>query len=203
MARNHEDMASDPSFRPGRPQPATSNVEIPDHDLRYPIGQFEHVDELAPEQRMRKIAHIKSAPLRLEQALQDLHDLQLDTAYRPARSTVRQVVHHLPDSHLNGYLRMKWALTEDQPTIKPYDQDAWSALPDATRGSIDMSLALLDAVHRRWAHLLGRMTPDQFQRQFDHPESGTMTLDCLLAEYAWHGRHHIAQITALRDRRGW
>ena len=172
-------------------------------DLRYPIGPFEHVDRLSTEQRMRKIADIESAPLRLEQALRGLGDLQLDTAYRPGGWTVRQVVHHLPDSHMNGYIRTKWALTEDEPTIKPYNQDAWSALPDAAGGSVDMSLALLDALHRRWAHLLLSVTPDQFQRRFDHPESGTMTIDCLLAEYAWHGRHHIAQITALRERRSW
>jgi uncharacterized damage-inducible protein DinB len=180
-----------------------SDVQTPISDIRYPIGRFEHIDELSPEQRMRKIAHIKSAPLRLEQALQGLHDLQLDTACRPGGWTVRQIVHHLPDSHLNGYLRMKWALTEDEPTIKQYDQDAWSALPDATRGSVDMSLALLDAIHRRWAHLLLCLTPDQYQRRFDHPESGPMTIDGLLAEYAWHGGHHIAQITVLRERRGW
>lgn len=177
--------------------------EGPDFELRFPIGRFEHIDELGPEERVRKIAHIKSAPLRLEQALKGLNDLQLDTPYRSGGWTVRQVVHHLPDSHLNGYLRMKWALTEDEPTIKPYNQDAWSTLPDAKSGSIAMSLALLDAVHRRWAHLLGSMTPDQYHRKMHHPESGTMTLDCVLAEYAWHGRHHIAHITSLRDRRGW
>ncbi|MFC2086065.1 YfiT family bacillithiol transferase [Bacteroidota bacterium] len=181
----------------------TTRVQPPEADLRYPIGPFEHIEELSPEQRMRKIAHIKSAPLRLEQAVKGLHDLQLDTPYRPGGWTIRQVVHHLPDSHLNGYLRMKWALTEDVPTIKPYDQDAWSALPEATQAPIDMSLALLDAVNRRWAHLLLSLTPEQYQLRLHHPESGTMTLDCLLAEYAWHGRHHIAQITSLRDRKRW
>jgi hypothetical protein len=181
----------------------TSSVETPELDARFPIGPFEHVEELSPEQRMRKIAHIKSAPLRLEQAIQGLNNLQLDTPYRRNGWTLRQVVHHLPDSHLNGYVRMKLALTEDDPTIRPYDQDAWSALPEVAEGSVDMSLALLDAVSRRWAHLLLSMTPDQFARRLHHPESGTMTLDCVLAEYAWHGRHHIAHITTLRDQRRW
>ena len=159
----------------------TSDVQSQTSDLRYPIGPFEPIDELGPERRMRKIAHIKSAPLRLEQALQGLDDLQLDTPYRPGGWTVRQVVHHIPDSHLNGYVRMKWALTEDEPTIRPYDQDAWSALPDATGGPVDMSLALLDAIHRRWAHLLLSLTPDQYQRRLNNPESGIMTLDGLVA----------------------
>ena len=179
------------------------NAEQEKVDLRFPIGPFEHVDELTPEQRMRKIAEIESAPLRLEQAIRGLGKIQLDTPYRPGGWTVRQVVHHLPDSHLNGYLRMKWALTEDEPLIKPYDQDAWSTLPDAREGGIDMSLALFDAIHRRWAHVLLSLTPQQFERRLNHPESGMMTIDYLLADYAWHGRHHIAQIKSLRERMNW
>lgn len=180
---------------------STSNGQ-PVDELRFPVGRFEHIDRLAPEQRMRRIAELEAAPLRLEQTIRGLNDFQLDTPYRPGGWTAKQVVHHLADSHLNGYLRLKWTLTEDEPTIKPYDQDAWSALPDAA-DDVKMSLALLDALHARWARLLMSMTPEQFSLKLYHPESGTMTLDCLLAEYAWHGRHHIAHIRGLRERRNW
>lgn len=173
-----------------------------DKDLRYPIGPFHSVDELSVEQRMRRIAEIESAPLRLEQAIHGLSETQLDTSYRPGGWTIRQVVHHLPDSHLNGYARMKWALTEDNPIVKTYSQDAWASLPDSSE-SVDVSLALLDALHRRWAHLLLDLEPEQFQRRFRNPESGEMTIDGLVALYAWHGRHHVAQIRSARERRGW
>lgn len=177
-------------------------IEGGDVDLRYPIGPFQPVDELTAEQRMRRIAEIESAPLRLEQAIDGLSEFQLDTSYRPGGWTIRQVVHHLPDSHLNGYARLKWALTEDNPVIKTYDQDAWASLPDSTE-SVDVSLALLDALHRRWAHLLLDLEPDHFRRRFRNPESGEMTIDGLVALYAWHGRHHITQIRSVRERKGW
>jgi uncharacterized damage-inducible protein DinB len=177
-------------------------IESEGPDLRYPIGPYESVDELSPKERMRRIAQIEAAPLRLELAIRGLNDLQLDSPYRPGGWTVRQVVHHIPDSHLNGYVRTKWALTEDEPAIKTYDQDAWSRLPDASE-PVAMSLALLDAIHRRWAHLFLSLEPAQFQRTLNHPESGLMTVDNLLDNYAWHGRHHTAQINALRTRRGW
>ncbi|HMB90707.1 MAG TPA: putative metal-dependent hydrolase, partial [Rhodothermales bacterium] len=136
-------------------------------------------------------------------AVQGLTDDQLDTPYRPDGWTVRQVVHHVPDSHLNSYVRFKWALTETEPLIKTYDQDGWSTLPDARTASIEMSLILLDAIHERWLALLQGLSEDDFARTFKHPEWGLVRLDQNLAIYAWHGKHHVAHIMGLRERKGW
>ncbi len=171
-------------------------------DLQYPVGRFTPVMTLTPGQRKECIEQIAQAPELLRRAVTGLDDRQLDTPYRPDGWTVRQVVHHVPDSHLNAYVRFKLALTEDQPTIKPYDQARWSQLPD-TRAPVDLSLALLAALHQRWVLLLRGMGPADFARRINHPESGVMTGDGLLAMYSWHGRHHIAHITGLRDRMGW
>jgi len=128
---------------------------------------------------------------------------QLDTPYRPGGWTVRQVVHHVPDSHLNAYVRFKLALTEDSPTIKPYDEAAWAKLADTAETPVEVSLQLLESLHARWVRLLESMTEADFARQFHHPESGTMSLDTYLSGYAWHCRHHVAHITQLRARMGW
>jgi hypothetical protein len=148
------------------------------------------------------VAAIAELPMRMRAAVAGLTDAQLETPYRPGGWTVRQVVHHVADSHLHAYIRLKFALTEEQPTIKPYDQDAWAALPDC-RLPIEASLALLDGVHARWAALYRSLAPEQFERVFHHPETGLVTVDGQLQLYAWHSRHHVAHITSLRAREGW
>ena len=170
---------------------------------RFPIGRPEMPAAITPAQRAEFIREIEAAPASLRAAVKGLGDAQLDTAYREGGWTVRQVVHHVPDSHLNAYVRVKLALTEDEPTIKPYIEQRWSELPDATRGAVGMSLSLLDAIHERWVECLRAMSPADFARTFRHPERGVMTIDQLLALYAWHGKHHVAHITELRKRRGW
>ncbi len=175
----------------------------PAPDLRYPIGRFRPPEQVTAEDRREWIAEIESAPARLRSAVEWLSDKQLDTPYRPGGWTVRQVVHHLPDSHMNSYVRFRLALTEDEPVIKPYLEDRWATLPDAATSPPGMSLDLLDALHRRWAALLNSLTPEQLQRTFRHPELGLRTLEWNLGLYAWHCRHHLAHIEALRGRMGW
>ena len=172
-------------------------------DLRYPVGKFHWKGELTDSDRADLIAQIAEAPARLRDAAKGLTPEQLDTPYRPEGWTVRQVVHHLPDSHLNAYVRLRLALTEEQPTIKPYEEQAWAQLPDAKTGPIEMSLNLLEALHDRWVRLWYSLTADQFGRVFVHPEHGPRTVDWLVFLYAWHGRHHTAHITELRKQRGW
>lgn len=172
-------------------------------DLSYPIGKFDWSAPVPPEARQPAIQDIANAPARLREAVRGLDAAQLDTPYRPEGWTVRQVVHHVADSHINSYVRFRLALTEDSPLIKPYDQVAWAALPDARTAPVDLSLALLDGLHSRWAALLGTLTDAEFARTFRHPEIGTVRLDTNLALYAWHGRHHTAHITGLRQRSGW
>jgi uncharacterized damage-inducible protein DinB len=173
-------------------------------DPRYPIGPFRYSGKLDPESRARCIAEIGAAPGHLRAAVADLMPTQLDTRYREGGWTVRQVVHHVPDSHLNAYTRFKLALTEDEPTIKPYDEARWAELPDVRAAPVETSLTLLECLHRRWVLLLRELTAADFSRKFKHPEQGrTIELDEVLAMYAWHGRHHVAQITSLRDRMGW
>ena len=173
-------------------------------DLRYPIGKFERPASVSAAERARNVDVIAAAPDALRGAVRGLDDVQLDTPYRPDGWTVRQVVHHVPDSHLNAYVRFKLALTESVPTIKPYDEAAWAALPDS-RAPIDDSLALLDALHARWVRLMRATPAADFARTFVHPErpGAPMTLDVMTAMYAWHGRHHVAHVTALRERLGW
>jgi uncharacterized damage-inducible protein DinB len=140
----------------------------------------------------------------LRAAVTGLTDAQLDTPYRPGGWTVRQVVHHVPDSHMNAYTRFKLALTEDVPTIKPYDEAKWAELDDSKSKMVEHSLALLEALHARWVFLLERLKPADFDRKLNHPEwDAPMTLDMLLALYAWHGKHHVAHVTELRKRSGW
>jgi uncharacterized damage-inducible protein DinB len=172
-------------------------------DIRYPIGQCQYDGELTEDQRKQLIGDIAEAPGRLRLTVRGLSAEQLDTPYRPDGWTVRQVVHHLPDSHLNAFIRFKLALTEDKPTIKPYHENLWAELPDSRTAPVEISLALLESLHSRWVVLLRSMTPSDFARTFVHPERGVQTLDRTLALYAWHGNHHIAHITTLRKRKGW
>jgi len=177
---------------------------VTDADLRYPIGRFEYEDGRAAERRPAWIADVAALPEQLRAAVAGLAPGQLDTPYRPGGWTVRQVVHHVPDSHLNAYTRFKLALTEPEPTIKPYDEGAWAELEDVRATPPDVSLALIDALHDRWVRLLRAMGPDDFARTFRHPDKGrALALDEALALYAWHGRHHVAHITGLRDRMAW
>lgn len=174
-----------------------------DVDLAYPIGKFEwpgHVDASARESFVREIA---IAPAVLRRTVERLTDRQLDTRYRPGGWTVRQVVHHLPDSHVNAYVRFKLALTESEPTIRTYDEAQWARIPEAEKGPIALSLALLDALHERWVASIRSLAPQSFERTFRHPDLGVMSLNQQLAHYAWHGRHHIAHITSLAAREGW
>ena len=171
-------------------------------DLRFPIGEFVMPVPVTPKLRADAIAAIAELPVKMRDAVRGLSEAQLDTPYRPGGWTVRQVVHHVPDSHLNAYVRVKLALTEDNPTIKPYDQDAFAGLPDQ-RLPIDMSLSLLDSLHARWVVVLKALTPQQFARPLYHPEIGAITIDYQVQTYGWHSRHHVAHITRLREREGW
>ena len=172
-------------------------------DESHPIGRFEPPGTLDGNLRDLLIGQLAAAPERLRAAVSGLKAAQLDTAYREGGWTVRQVVHHLPDAHVNAYVRFKLALTEDEPAIRPFDQTRWGALPDAREGAVEPSLALLEALHVRWLACIRAMAPSDFARRIHHPQRGLMTLDDLLALYAWHGRHHVAQIMTLRERRGW
>lgn len=176
----------------------------PQPDLRYPIGRFQFPSAVTPVQRGRWIEEIAAAPGHLRAATKGLTNPQLDTPYRPGGWTVRQVAHHVFDSHVNAYIRTKLALTEDGPTIKPYQEARWAELADY-RAPIGESLDLLDLLHRRWVRVLEAMAPDDFQRRFVHPEypGAPMTLEWLAALYAWHGAHHVAHITQLARREGW
>jgi hypothetical protein len=170
-------------------------------DLRYPIGRFDGI--YCEEQKPQYIADIEKTPARLRAAVQGLTSTQFDSPYRPGGWTVRQVVHHLPDSHMNSYVRFKLALTEDEPTIKPYAEDRWAELADTNSTPIETSLMLLESLHGRWVTLLRSLTPEQWKRSFRHPELGLMSLEKTLALYAWHSRHHVSQIACLREREGW
>ena len=176
-----------------------------DQDLRFPIGPFDFAAQVDPNDAPRWIAEIAALPAELRSAVAGLGDAELDTPYRDGGWTVRQVVHHLPDSQLNGYVRLRLALTEDCPVIRPYDQALWAELPDACTAPVELSLDLLEAVIRRWVALLEILGPTELARTWQHPEEEGLELriDTLLAIYAWHGRHHVAQIRALRERRGW
>ena len=172
-------------------------------DLQYPVGKFEMEAEINEAQRRELIESLAAAPAKLRAAVEGLSPQQLDTPYRPGGWTVRQVVHHVPDSHLNCYTRFKLGLTEEEPTIKPYDENRWAELADVRTTPIAVSLALLDALHERWATLLRATSAAEFKRTFRHPDSGVLTLETQLRLYEWHGRHHTAHITSLRARMGW
>jgi uncharacterized damage-inducible protein DinB len=172
-------------------------------DLRYPIGKFHYEGTPTEDQRKKYLDEIEQAPAKLRAAVEGLSDQQLNTPYRPDGWTVRQLTHHVPDSHLNAYIRFKLALTEEEPTIKPYAEDRWAQLADTPATPVEVSLTLLDSLHARWIRLLRSLKPEDWKRTFRHPELGLMPLEKNLALYAWHGRHHVAHITALRGRSGW
>ncbi|HXN64775.1 MAG TPA: putative metal-dependent hydrolase [Candidatus Acidoferrales bacterium] len=173
------------------------------NDPRYPIGKLEKKGPFTPAERSHMVESIATAPAQLRAATKGLDDRQLDTPYREGGWTVRQVIHHVADSHMNSYVRFRLALTEKEPTIKAYDEKLWAELPDARKAPVDTSLAMLDAMHHRWVILLRSFKPEDFARTMRHPERGPMTLDDSLAIYEWHGRHHAAHITELRKRNGW
>ncbi len=171
-------------------------------DPRYPVGPLEKHAAYSGEERTAFIQTIQDAPERMRRAVAGLTDAQLDTPYREGGWTVRQLVHHVPDSHLNAYTRFKLALTEDAPTIKPYDEKGWANLPDS-KLPIDVSLTMLTALHSRWTVLLRSMTDSDWKRAFNHPDNGLTTLEQALATYEWHSRHHVAHVTALCERMNW
>jgi uncharacterized damage-inducible protein DinB len=172
-------------------------------DPRFPIGRFTPVASLTPDRRSELIGQIADAPAALRTAVRGLSADQLRTPYRDGGWTVAQVVHHLPDSHMNACVRTRLALTEDVPNVVPYKEAMWADLADATSVAIEPSLQLLEALHARWAVLLRSLAPEQFARTFRHPDRGEMSIDSTVALYAWHGRHHVAHVTSLRERHGW
>ena len=172
-------------------------------DSRYPIGKFQRQQTITDQQRTELIQHIADAPARLRAAIQGLNEQQLNTPYRDGGWTVRQVVHHLPDSHLNAYIRFKLAMTEDKPIIKTYHEELWAELPDARSAPVENSLSLLESLHLRWVMFLRSLSPADFAKTFNHPDHGIMNLDFLVQLYGWHGKHHVAQITSLRERKSW
>ncbi len=171
-------------------------------DPRYPVGPLTHKAAYSPDERAAMIQTIQDAPATMRAAVAGLTDAQLDTPYRDGGWTVRQVVHHVPDSHINAYTRMKLALTEDAPTIKPYDEAGWAQLADSSL-PIDVSLTLLEALHARWTVLLRAIPDTGWTRTFNHPDNGCTTLEQALATYDWHSRHHVAHVAALRAKMGW
>jgi len=172
-------------------------------DPRFPIGNFHYDGPPTTEQKQQFIAEIASTPANLRAAIKGLSDAQLDIPYRDGGWTVRQVVHHVPDSHMNSYVRFKLALTENEPTIKTYAENRWAELADTKATPVEVSLTLLDSLHDRWVRLLRSLTPEEWNRTFRHPELGPMTLEKALAIYAWHGQHHVAHITELRNKMAW
>ena len=172
-------------------------------DQRYPVGPFTFEGTLSPAERLTLIDQIAATPEKMRAAVAGLSEEQLDTPYRPEGWTVRQVVHHVPDSHLNSYVRFKLALTEENPTIRAYDENLWANTDDARTAPVEVSLDLLEALHRRWVLFLRSFEDKDFARTFNHPELGSVSVDKNVALYAWHGRHHVAHITSLRERMGW
>lgn len=172
-------------------------------DLRYPIGKFSAPAQISAQDLQGAIDAIAALPAELRAETAGLTDAQLDTPYRPDGWTVRQLIHHVADSHMNSYVRFRLALTENEPTIKPYDEAKWALLPDARHEAIGVSLELLDALHRRWTILLRSFSAADWVRTFRHPEAGVMRLDTTALLYAWHSRHHLAHITNLKTRNNW
>jgi DinB superfamily len=172
-------------------------------DPRYPIGKFTFNGSPDEAQRQKFISDIEQTPAALRSAVKGLSSQQIETPYRDGGWTVRQVTHHVSDSHMNGYIRFKLGLTEDVPTIKPYMEDRWANLGDVQSTPLEVSLSLLDALHHRWVRLLRSLEPQDWKRSFNHPELGIVPLEKNLALYSWHGRHHVAHITELRKKMGW
>jgi len=172
-------------------------------DPRYPIGKFEMPQNVTPDLRTEAIRHIAAVPEKMRAAVKGLNDAQLDTPYRDGGWTVRQVVHHVPDSHMNAYIRCRLTLTEKEPAIKPYEESAWAKLEDAAHAPVEVSLRLLEPLHERWVRLLRSVKTEEFSRTLVHPDFGVKTMDWLLFLYSWHGKHHVAHVTQLREQRGW
>ncbi len=172
-------------------------------DPRFPVGEFKPPTNATQQMRSSAIEEIVVAPSEVRAALAGLSEAQLDTPYREGGWTVRQVTHHLADSHIHAYIRLRFALTEVEPTIKPYAEGDWARLEDAAHSPVEISVRLLESLHDRWVRLLRSLTPEDFSRTFRHPEHGVRTIDWLLFLYAWHGRHHTAHITELRKQKGW
>jgi hypothetical protein len=172
-------------------------------DLRYPVGKFQFPESVSARELATFIDQIEDAPAKLRAAVSGLSESQLDTPYRPGGWTVRQLAHHVPDSHMNSYVRFRLALTEDEPVIKPYEEGRWAELADARTLPVSPSLALLDSLHARWVPLLRSLSDDDWKRTFRHPDLGLVSLENNAALYAWHGRHHVAHVTALRERMHW
>jgi DinB superfamily len=172
-------------------------------DLRYPIGKFQRPETVSAQDREKWIADIEEAPAKIRAAVEGLLGEKLERPYRPGGWTVRQVIHHVPESHMNAYIRFKLALTEDEPTIKTYEESLWAQTADVKKTPPEISLGTLELLHKRWVILLRSMSEEQWARKFRHPELGLMRLDQNLALYAWHGKHHAAHVTALREREGW
>jgi uncharacterized damage-inducible protein DinB len=172
-------------------------------DLRYPVGESVARATITQTERQELIASLDATPARLREAIANLTAEQLETPYRPDGWTVRQTVHHVADSHINAYVRFRLGLTEELPVVKPYDENRWAQLEDGCHADPGISLRLLDAVHQRWTILLRSLPSAEFAKMLRHPESGVMSLDDVLQSYEWHGRHHVAHITSLRQRMGW
>jgi uncharacterized damage-inducible protein DinB len=172
-------------------------------DSRYPIGDFEMEKDVTAAKRQRAIAEISEAPKKLRAAVAGLNDSQLDTPYREGGWTVRQLVHHVADSHVNAHIRWRLTATEKEPTIKPYDEKNWAELADAKTMPVNVSLDLLDAIHERWVNLLQKTSEADFARTLMHPDHGVLTADWIVFLYAWHGKHHAAHVTELRKQKGW
>jgi uncharacterized damage-inducible protein DinB len=172
-------------------------------DPRYPIGKFSYNGPPTAQDKKKYLDEIEQTPARFRSALAGLSDEQLNTPYRDGGWTLRQLAHHLPDSHMNAYVRFKLALTEDEPTIKPYMENLWAELPEAKSAGIEVSLALLDSLHRRWMLMLRQFGDAEWKRTFRHPELGAMSLEKTVALYAWHGKHHVAHVTSLKKEMGW
>lgn len=166
--------------------------------LRFPIGRWQPIADPAPEQYREWIDRIEQAPIELRSAVDGISEAELETSYRPGGWTLRQVVHHLPDSHMNAYIRFRMALTEDEPTVKPYNEAAWAELPDGKSAPIDLSLDLFEQIHNRLVILLRSLDSEAMKRRFIHPEDGTLTIAETVGVYAWHGDHHIAHIRSAR-----
>jgi len=175
----------------------------PSPDVRYPVGRFDFKEPYRSEDRPLWLKQLSESPANLRAAVAGLSDSQLDTPYRLGGWTVSQVVHHLADSHMNAFSRFRLALTEPEPTIKPYDEKTWAELADSRSAPVETSLVLLEGLHRRWITMLDSLSDADFARTFRHPEVGTLRLDTYLATYGWHCRHHVAHITSLRRRSGW
>ncbi len=171
--------------------------------LKYPIGNYKRKLNITSEDVKNYINIIEALPAKLKETIKELNDVQLDTQYRPSGWTIRQVVHHLPDSHLNAYIRMKLAVTEDKPVIKPYEESKWAELPDAITAPADLSLMLIESLHKRWVIFLRALTPEQLKRTFIHPEMGERAVDDTIGMYAWHCEHHFAHIKGLIERMDW